>query len=690
MKRKNILKFVSLLGIGSFVMLAAASCTTPVNPTPNPTPNPQPKPDSMPNPDGGMMGGNTNPGNGGGTDNAAQQLADAKAALTTLLNTESEKVGLYSDYANIQDTLVKAYTAAKEISDKSDATLQEVNNAKTKLETAITNAANSKTSFDEKNPELIKAYYALKETLKNEKSNLDSVMAAEFAAIKNNLDSLYQTAKTLVEGTLQPKMGNSPQVEAVTQANQAIVNATQMLETRKNNASTLNTSFLKETLKSASLSAATGDNATTVQQQPGNYSFVAYASDITSPNWNFAQRTVWTADNRAWTSPLPNNSQSSAPLTDVSWIYTLSGVGAKYTLTFDYYGPQTGYLYFPYKLVKDADKNNIGLQYKLNDGNFEQINFAPTQSAESEATEPARSTMPQTAPENQTSEENMTAASQLNPTPTVSDINVAKVTLSNLKFGSNTIEFSVPMGQDNMNKIAPMIGNIYITSSNDEANKKQIYDSIFGNTSSQTANQTSVSVDLLKGYSLATSWKTYIRQFTGLTGNGVQTSDPVYLIGLIGGSQNRILASTSGSMNNPNSPNADNANRTFTIYVNAPVSGDYHISGAYLQGSNTARSLKFSTGTSGSNNEVTVTGLMQSNWTTLGHFDTKMTSTTVSPTDTPMNRTLTLNKGLNKIVVSGVNNGDTPFIGNLTFTLESNQTISEQVDPSSATAEKNI
>ncbi|ADC31336.1 variably expressed lipoprotein and hemagglutinin (VlhA) family protein [Mycoplasmoides gallisepticum str. F] len=33
MKRKNILKFVSLLGIGSFVMLAAASCTTPVNPT---------------------------------------------------------------------------------------------------------------------------------------------------------------------------------------------------------------------------------------------------------------------------------------------------------------------------------------------------------------------------------------------------------------------------------------------------------------------------------------------------------------------------------------------------------------------------------------------------------------------------------------------------------------------------------
>ncbi|QEX46128.1 FIVAR domain-containing protein [Mycoplasmoides gallisepticum] len=688
MKRKNILKFVSLLGIGSFVMLAAASCTTPVNPTPNPTPNPQPKPDLMPNPGGGMMGGNTNPGNGGGVDNAAQQLAEAKAALTTLLNTKSEKVGLYSDYANIQDTLVKAYTAAKEISDKSDATLQEVNNAKTTLETAITTAASSKTSFDEKNPELIKAYNALKETLKNEKSNLDLVMDAEFAAIKNNLDSLYQTAKTFVEGTLQPKMGNSPQVEAVNQANQAIVNATQMLETRKNNTSTLNTSFLKETLKSASLSAATGDNATTVQQQPGDYSFVAYASDITSPNWNFAQRTVWTADTKLVTSPLPNNSQNSAPLTDVSWIYTLSGTGAKYTLTFDYYGPQTGYLYFPYKLVKDADKNNIGLQYKLNDGNFEQINFAPTQPVESASTEPARSTMLQTAPENQTSEENMTAASQLNPTPTVSDINVAKATLSNLKFGSNTIEFSVPSTNEEANtKVAPMIGNMYLTSSDSDTNKNKIYDDLFGNNSVQQDNQTAVTVDLLKGYSLATSWRTYIRQFTGLTDNVSQTSDPVYLIGLIGGSQNRTVAST--QMNKKNNPHVNGDPRTFTIYVNAPVSGNYHISGAYLQGSVKARSLKFSTGDM-DQNVVTVTNLKQDNWTTLGHFDTKMTSTTDSSTDAPMKKTLTLNKGLNKIILSGVSNQDTPFIGNLTFTLERNQTISEQVEPSSATAEKNI
>ncbi|AHV85455.2 VlhA [Mycoplasmoides gallisepticum S6] len=682
MKRKNILKFVSLLGIGSFVMLAAASCTQASTPTPTPTPtptttttttpNPEPKPDPMPNPpSGGMNGGNTNPGGGQNMmDAAAQELTAAKKVLSDLIGEESKTVELYADYAKIKADLTSAYAVAKTTSDSSTSTLDQVKTATSTLQTAIDAAVKARTDFDAVNGPLVTAYNALKETLKNEKSNLDLVMAAEFAAIKNNLDSLYQTAKTLIEGTLQPKMGNSPQVEAVTQANQAIVNATQMLETRKNNASTLNTSFLKETLKSASLSAATGDNATTVQQQPGNYSFVAYTSDIASPNWNFAQRTVWTADNKLVTSPLPNNSQNSAPLTDVSWIYTLSGTGAKYTLTFDYYGPQTGYLYFPYKLVKGADKNNIGLQYKLNDGNFEQINFAPA------PTEPARSTMPQTAPENQTSEENMTAASQLNTTPTVSDINVAKVTLSNLKFGSNTIEFSVPtQAEDEMPKVAPMIGNMYLTSSDSDVNKNKIYDDLFGNNSVQQDNKTAVTVDLLKGYSLATSWRTYIRQFTGLTGNGAQTSDPVYLIGLIGGSGNRTVASA--QMNKKNNPHVNGDQRTFIIYVNAPVNGNYHISGAYLQGSDPARSLKFSTGEM-AQNVVTVTNLKQDNWTALGHFDTnKMDSTTVSGTDEQMKKTLTLNKGLNKIILSGVSNRDTPFIGNLTFTLESNQTTGE-------------
>ncbi|WVH36510.1 hypothetical protein SE856_03570 [Mycoplasmoides gallisepticum] len=115
-EEKNILKFVSLLGIGSFVMLAAASCTsatTPTpNPDPNPTPNPEPKPDPMPNPpgdgsgmSGGMNGANTNPGGGQGMmDSAAQELTAARTALTSLLASKNANVEMYFDYAKIKTT----------------------------------------------------------------------------------------------------------------------------------------------------------------------------------------------------------------------------------------------------------------------------------------------------------------------------------------------------------------------------------------------------------------------------------------------------------------------------------------------------------------------------------------------------------------------------------------------------------
>ncbi|WP_391516877.1 hypothetical protein [Mycoplasmoides gallisepticum] len=678
MKRKNILKFVSLLGIGSFVMLAAASCTSATTPTPNP----EPKPDPMPNPpSGGMNGGDTNPGGGQGMMNATnQELVNAKKALSDLIGGESKTVELYADYAKIKADLTSAYTVAKTTSNSSTSTLDQVKAATSTLQTAINTAASDKEKFDQQNSQLLMAYKVLKDTLNKKEAIVMSLNQEKYSAILSEINAASSTAAEIVKQTLNPVNGNLPVVATLNAENTKILEAIkeEKINLEKSNADLFANYQLYKLDRTKLMSE--GFNNT---QQPGNYSFVAYDSNIVSPNWNFAQRTVWTADSRTWTSPLPNNSQNSAPLTDVSWIYSLSGTGVKYTLTFDYYGPQTGYLYFPYKLVKDADKNNIGLQYKLNDGNFEQINFAPTQPVESEATEPARSTMPQTAPENQTSEENMTAASQLNTTPTVSDINVAKVTLSNLKFGSNTIEFSVPM-----NKVAPMIGNMYLTSSDSDVNKNKIYDDLFGNNSVQQDNKTAVTVDLLKGYSLATSWRTYIRQFTGLTGNGVQTSDPVYLIGLIGGSGNRTVASA--QMNKKNNPHVNGDQRTFIIYVNAPVNGNYHISGAYLQGSDPARSLKFSTGEM-AQNVVTVTNLKQDNWTALGHFDTnKMDSTNVSGVGNEMKRTLTLNKGLNKIILSGVSNRDTPFIGNLTFTLESNQTTGEQVEPSSATAKINI
>ncbi|AAP56549.1 VlhA.4.07.5 variable lipoprotein family protein [Mycoplasmoides gallisepticum str. R(low)] len=697
MKRKNILKFVSLLGIGSFVMLAAASCTTPVNPTPNPTPTPNPEPNPTPNPEpkpnppsGGMNGRDTNPGNGGGTDNAAQQLAAAKTALTTLLNTKSEKVGLYSDYAKIKDQLVKAYTAAKEISDKSDATLQEVNNAKTRLETAIKDAANSKTSFGEKNPELIKAYDALKQTITSEEMSLNQLMDANFETIKNHISNLYKQGKDIITATLDPTTGDGPQAMVVNQTNEAIVNATSKIEDWKTNATNLATRFVKQTLNNANLV-----NETNNQPQPGSYSFVAYSVDLNTgvstasntPNWNFAQRKVWVSGSGGRTSPFSSSDANNSPaLTDVSWIYNLSGANSKYTLTFNWYGPSTGHLYFPYKLVKSDDAQNVGLQYTLNNKPAQRIEFAPAQSPSSGGTAHASDPQSPRAAATETDVSDSAEGSQaqtdmssssMNKTPTVSDINVASVTLSDLNFGANTIEFSVPMG-DSM--VAPMIGNMYITSN--PLNVNQIYDDIFGNSLSNSTDQNkAVTVDLLKGYSLATNWSIYLARFTDLMEETQTTPNPVYLVGYIGGSQGRQFTQGLQVQNNLRSPLAQNDQRTFTIYVNAPEAGEYYISGKYL--TSQQRGLKLSA--DNMNNSVTFTVQGKNNWTTLGSFDTSKTNATDGNDATVSGNkmTLTFKKGLNKIVVSSnTSNGETPYIGNLTFTLKSNEASSSSAESS--------
>ncbi|AHB99508.1 VlhA.1.01 variable lipoprotein family protein [Mycoplasmoides gallisepticum S6] len=675
MKRKNILKFVSLLGIGSFVMLAAASCTSATTPTPNPepkpnpepNPNPEPKPDPMPNPpSGGMNDKNTNPGNGGRMDNAAQQLAAARTALTTLINSRTQNTELYVDYAKIQDTLVKAYDAAKVVLDNTASTTQNINQAKTTLETAINAAVKARRDFDAANGPLVTAYNALKETLKNEETVLSDLTDSNFATIKTNLTALYQSGKDIVTKTLDPIMGTAIDLSAVTQANTNISNAVLKLDGWKTNANTLATSFVKEVLIKNKL---TGIDTTNNQEQPGNYSFVGYSVDVTTgsnnarPNWSFAQRKVWSDNTVILSQPQPAEGENQQSAPDVSWIYNLTGMGAKYSLTFNYYGPSTGFLYFPYKLVNSSDSDKVALEYKLNESTVKTIDFAPSQTSPvpSDAT---RENNPSTAAPAQ-------GSTEINSSPTLDDIKIAKVTLSNLKFGSNTIEFSVPtQAEGEMPKVAPMIGNMYLTSSDSDVNKNKIYDDLFGNNSVQGDNQTAVTVDLLKGYSLATNYSIFVRRFMGLQDNSMTRTESIYLVGFIGGNQGRISqAKRSNFQNFNNSPTQNNNNRTFTIYVNAPTQGEYYISGWYL--SQPSRSLMLSNNTStNQNNSLTISNLMQSNWNTLGHFNTQMTTESATTSgNTQMKRTLTLNQGLNKIVVSGVNNGDTPFIGNLTFTL---------------------
>ncbi|SYV94479.1 Mycoplasma haemagglutinin, partial [Mycoplasmoides gallisepticum] len=152
-------------------------------------------------------------------------------------------------------------------------------------------------------------------------------------------------------------------------------------------------------------------------------------------------------------------------------------------------------------MVKTADASNVGLQYKLNNGNVQQVEFATSTSA------------------------NNTTA---NPTPAVDEIKVAKIVLSGLRFGQNTIELSVPTGEGNMNKVAPMIGNIYLSSNENNADK--IYNDIFGNTINQQNNATSVMINMVEGYNLASSYSPAYKLINVSAGGGGQTQ-PYYVIG---------------------------------------------------------------------------------------------------------------------------------------------------------------
>ncbi|AFP76351.1 variably expressed lipoprotein and hemagglutinin (VlhA) family protein domain protein [Mycoplasmoides gallisepticum CA06_2006.052-5-2P] len=143
----------------------------------------------------------------------------------------------------------------------------------------------------------------------------------------------------------------------------------------------------------------------------------------------------------------------------------------------------------------------------------------------------------------------------------------------------------------------------------------------------------------------------------------------------MGGSVQRTV-SIANITNDNRHPNENNAMRTFTIYVNAPKEGEYYISGDYL--SQPSRTLKISNGSVNQNNSITITNpeLKTTGWTTLRQFDTKMNdaSVTVTSGQSATKKTLMLKKGLNTIVLAGVDNvdrGNTPFIGNLTFTLSS-------------------
>ncbi len=393
MKRKNILKFISLLGVGSFVTLAIASCGQTTNPAPKP-PGKEPEDPSKP----------SNPG-----DDQAKQLADAKMALSDLLKTQSVNLAMYADYAKYQTTLEKAYVTAKATSDKANVTLDEVKIATSTLDNAIKTASTDKKAFDDANAELVTAYKELKSNVNNKDKNLMGLDSTQYSAIRTNLEGYYTTGADVVKNTLVPVEGMSPTKDEVTNLNTNINASVVDLGSRKENADMYFNKFGKKVLVKSGVVAPkpmmadgvqTEHAAPTDNSQPVNYSFVGYSVDVnasssTPPAWDYVKRTIFNINGTLVDNQ--NGDANTAPLTDVSWIYSLNN-GSKYTVSFTYYGPTTAYLYFPYKLVQSSQSTTVGLNYSLNGTEAKPVEFAaPTTMNPEGIDSPAGTT--QTTPE---------------------------------------------------------------------------------------------------------------------------------------------------------------------------------------------------------------------------------------------------------------------------------------------------
>ncbi|MDC4181768.1 Vmc-like lipoprotein signal peptide domain-containing protein [Mycoplasma bradburyae] len=619
-KTKKLLQLSFSLGFLATTALVATSCNQPKTVTPKPTNPMQPENGSgtgtTPGTGETMQPGN---GSGSGTGTTTPDNTEAKNQLKALIDKENDNVGLYADYSAIKSKLVEAYTLAKEINNKTNATVQELTDAKTTLETAVNKAETDKMAFNAANSELVTAYGTLKTTVSEKDSKLSSLSGMKYEGLKTYLGNLYKTAEDIIENSLQ---ANGLTKEQVNDANMAIISSITNLDMKKQNVDEYS-AFKLFAIENGNFKGNLKYSSTS----PENQSIIGFASDFNNDQTNEQTYSKWKYAKRVIKN---TTSQDSSEKTNVTWIYNLntqtSGdaerTPATYEFNFEYYGSNTAYLFFPYKAIKNDQKgDNLSLKYKLN--NEEQFVTIDVSAAK------------------------------------VDDISIAKVNLSNLNFGMNKITFTTEE-----NKIAPMIGNMYITASEESSNL--VYNDIFGNEIT-TDNPDEITVNFAKGYGLANKGigvpnhqSTIITKLTGKIVNTDNENKNYYLLGYLG-----------NSVSGGNDSNGSIYEKYYIFYVNAPKEGVYNISGIYNSGEDN-RGLTFwkdQYGASGNGNIAKFSTPMTGDWSnTLKSFnkEQKVDSTSGS---------LHLIKGLNKIIVSGRTwNKEAPNLGNITFTLEESAT----------------
>ncbi|MDC4181756.1 hypothetical protein [Mycoplasma bradburyae] len=617
-KTKKLLQLSFSLGFLATTALVATSCKQPATVAPKPTNPMQPG-------NGSGSGETMQPENGSGSSGTGTTTPDnteAKNQLDTVIGTKETNIALYSDYSIIKSELSKAYETAKSVSDKTNASKEELTAAKTTLETAINKAKTDKTAFDSENANLVNAYVALKNKLSSKEADLAMISETKYLPIKTHLANLYDQASTIISNTLQadPK----PNEDNLSQLKTNIDNVVSKLNEEKTNLDQYS-SFKMFKISEGTFS---GDFKY-ANQSAETQKLVGFSSDLdndqTSTKWRYANRII----DRL-------SKEDSSKITNVGWIYSLSTADgeqkttASYDITFTYYGGDTAILYFPYKVAKaDQTSNMLSLKYKLN--NTEEWKTIDVTKAK------------------------------------VDSIEVASVNLSGLNFGENKISFST-----DKDKIAPMIGNMYI--SINDSSKDDVYNNIFGNKKEDLENPNKITVNFAEAYGLANkainvNEPTIIKKMSAKLDNSNELKD-YYVIGYLG-------KATPGS----NQSQKQNV-RYYTFYVNAPQNGMYEISGIYNSHAtgNNQRGLTFWLG--GYDSDNSVGNVAKFNAPDTGNWDNTLKTFKKEQMVTGSNSFLQLSKGLNKIVVSGKEqNKEGPNLGNVTFTLKNNMPNTEIPNP---------
>ncbi|MDC4182099.1 hypothetical protein [Mycoplasma bradburyae] len=590
MKQKKYLKIFNLLGITVSICLMNTSCagikisesaTSPKTET-----NPLQPESTRPN--------SNNPNVNGNSDLA---LNNSKNELINLLKTEDSNISLYKDYSKIKNKLQNAYNSAKNVNNdsnaKNDVFIQTIN----ELQLAINSAAKEKTAFDNSKHELVDAYNALKNTLSNKENDLRSIGDdSNYQEIKNQYESLYSEAELIITNTLQDENLTKEKIQI---AKNNIIDLISDINDKK----AISNEYLNFKKFSLSSENFIGDFLKT-QNQASNWRIVSFSSNLSDPNIKFATRKI---DKLPATDNLSN-------ITDVAWIYDLRSQNNKsssYNLKFKYYSGSSAVLYFPYKTYTSSqNSNNLGLQYKLNNGDLIDISS------------------------------NISDAQ-------IGDIKIAKINLNGLIFGENIISFSAPLNKQN-----PMIGNMYIAKSETEESINKINDNLFGNEKVE-GNPNTITVNFVKGYGMANKIATNLTKFNGKF-NDNEAAQTQYLIGYLGSKEG--------------SGNDSQTDRYYIFYVNASVEGTYKISGFYNSGENRGLSFwKDNYGTNDSGKKAKFHNLNSGagNWTDKLKMFNEQQKTNDS------SASLNLTKGLNKIIVSGLaSNSAAPNLGNITFTLD--------------------